>query len=203
MSKINLKVLHGAISQAVDSREIREKVRRQANERFEEAKASMLENFQNHPVTTEIEAGAGSENTSNTLGGYGNLYSFIGFEAGLDPTLQVREYLEKSTKLNQRVSFEKKDLGGVFHLQANIPSVEELESITPSPWDTKSWIRGIERGISGLGYYLYSKIRFFENSRSNTAIQSDYKLRNLGYKPVKYMSNIIDKFKTEIGRIKI
>ena len=39
----------------------------------------MLREFDSHPVTTEISSGPKAGNTSNTLSGRGNLFSFIGF----------------------------------------------------------------------------------------------------------------------------
>ena len=45
---------------------------------------NLLAAFEEHPVTKEIDAGPGSNNSSGTLGGYGNLFTFIGFERGQD-----------------------------------------------------------------------------------------------------------------------
>jgi hypothetical protein len=49
------------------------------------AQKEMIEEFQNHPVTREISAGENASNSSGLLGGYGNLFSFIGFDQGSDP----------------------------------------------------------------------------------------------------------------------
>ncbi len=192
MAKINLKVLKKAASEAINNASTRKIVLEEATMKFEIAKQQMIEEFENHPVTREIEDGPEAGNSSNTLGGYGNLYSFIGFEEGAKPTTVIKDYLEKSTQLKSQLVFKRGEDGGTYHLKFTAPSATELEEATPSPWDAKSWVRGIERGISGLGYYIYGT--FSEKSRSGSALQAETKLRNFGYKPVKYMSNIINNF---------
>ena len=81
----------------------------------------------------------------------------------------------------------------IFKISNQI-TTEEIENIAPSPWGGRSWVRGIERGISGLGYFLYNR-QGFAGSRSMTGIQSDYKVRSLAYRPVKYMSSILKTFR--------
>ena len=39
----------------------------------------MISEFENHPITRELEMGPGGQNISGTLGGKGNLFTFIGF----------------------------------------------------------------------------------------------------------------------------
>jgi hypothetical protein len=198
MAKIDLIVLRREVSETIkSSRKIKETARKVAEEKFNQAKEEMLKEFNEHPVTRELESGPDAEgNISRTLGGYGNLYSFIGFEEGQDPTGVVRKYIEENAKLKRNVRYIKAQ--DEFEFKAQIPLTVELEALTPSPWDGKSWVRGIERGISGLGYYIFSKIREFKRSRSGTAIQADSKIRDLVYKPVKYMSNIFNNFKKKM-----
>ena len=47
--------------------------------RFNAAHKKLLNEFETHPVTREIEGGPDATNTSGTLGGSGNLFSFLGF----------------------------------------------------------------------------------------------------------------------------
>ena len=44
-----------------------------------EVERILIKQFESHPVTKEISGGSSSSNVSGTLGGYGNLFSFIGF----------------------------------------------------------------------------------------------------------------------------
>ena len=52
-------------------------IRKELNPLIEKAHARLVDEFVNHPVTKEIEGGVTASNQSGTLGGYGNLFSFI------------------------------------------------------------------------------------------------------------------------------
>tara|TARA_R110000765_G_scaffold48200_5_gene98789 strand:+ start:3554 stop:4180 length:627 start_codon:yes stop_codon:yes gene_type:complete len=160
----------------------------------------LMEDFEAHEVTEEIKGGVGASNTSKTLSGYGDLFSFIGFESGSDPIGKVRDYLLGSIRINKRAHAKTKNGGYVF--RARGPDMKELESMTPLPYDpSRSWIRGIERGISGLGYYLQSARKKLNNSRSGGGIQiKSGKLRSGGFRPVSYMSGLINQFYTRISK---
>ena len=54
-----------------------------------------LKNFEGHPVTQEIAGGPNATNISGTLGGIGNLLSYIGFQSGDKPLDVVRTLLQK------------------------------------------------------------------------------------------------------------
>ena len=80
------------LKRAISSNKVYQaEVRAIVKEQFEEKKAQLIENFEKHPVTQEI-SNPNSSNISNTLGGYGNLYGFLGFEED-DPTSSVEEVL--------------------------------------------------------------------------------------------------------------
>ena len=57
---------------------------------FEKVKSEMIEEFLDHKVTQEIIAGPTADNISGTLGGYGNLFSYIGFNEGDEPRRLAR-----------------------------------------------------------------------------------------------------------------
>lgn len=169
---------------------------------FKKVKGQIIEEFNNDLITREIEMGPTASNISGTLGGVGNLYSFIGFEAGTDPITPIRELLEKSSyninynalETSSRITFE-------------IPTAKMIFSITPMPWAAgRSWAKGIETGISGLGYYLFLK-KQSDKSRSSAAIQTQNQLRRKAkFKNTQYISNLISKFEKELkklNRIKI
>ena len=50
-----------------------------ADKKFRQSKDMLMRDFNEHPVTREIEGGVSAGNVSGTLAGYGNLFSFIGF----------------------------------------------------------------------------------------------------------------------------
>lgn len=162
---------------------------------FNKNKQKMLQDFRAHPVTKEIKGGPGASNDSNTLGGYGNLYSYIGFDKDAqDPTKIIEERLDAETKMSERPVFKTVGNESFFEFEVSTVNAGALEEITPMPFEPgKSWVRGIEKGISGLSYYIYGKL--LNKSRSGTGVQADAKIRGLAYKPIKYMSEILDNFK--------
>ena len=56
------------------------------------------------------------------------------------------------------------------------------------PWAKgRSWVRGVEYGMSGIGQYMYSN-KDFSQSRSGSAIQNKGKLRG-GTEYILYIRN--------------
>ena len=158
------------------------------DKKFNEIKEQMIEEFLSNPVTAEILSGPTSSNTSGTLGGEANLFSFIGFSSGdkpIEPIVQIlRSATYKETKDGYKIT---------------IPSAEDIFAVTPMPWATgRSWAKGIETGISGLGYLLNKKTT---KSRSGAAIQSDKKVRSGGFKNTLYISSLIKKYKKRFKKI--
>jgi hypothetical protein len=187
--KINKRLIQ---KQILESRSVQRMVRNIVQKEVEKEKASFRSEFESHPVTQELEGGENASNLSGTLGGYGNLFSFLGFNNGSNPTTPVKSLIQKinlggSTKSN----------GKTFQFKINIPSKEEFEAVSRLPWESgRSWLLDIERGISGLGAYLYGR---FNGSRSGSGIQSKYNYSNRRFRNVKYFSNMYSKFLRKLG----
>ena len=65
------------------------------------------------------------------------------------------------------------------------------------PWENgRSWLLDMERGISGLGAYLYGR---FAASRSGTGIQNKKNYSGRVFRPVKYFSGIYNNFLKRLG----
>lgn len=152
----------------------------------------MLHEFEDNEITQEIEAGPTSENISNTLGGYGNLFSFIGFEYGSDPLKPVRNLLYQQAYI-QRVDYNGR---GRYALNISVPSKDEILDETPIPWASgRSWIDGIEHGMSGLGQYFYSASgRFDKWSRSLTGLQITTGKKRGAFRNQKYLTQILNNY---------
>ena len=150
-----------------------------------------LNDIENHPISQELNQGPDGANTSNTLGGKENLFAFIGFDAAEKPVENLKKIISNNTFLNKKGKFNQK----TFELEFDIftPSLEEIKLETSLPFEEgRSWVKGVEDGISGFGYYVYGLL--FPKSRSGRGIQSKNKIRSAIYKPVKYMSEIYANF---------
>ena len=174
--RINKLILRGEISK-VKSKSLEREAVLIANKILEEKKKKYLSEIIEHPVSKEIAEGINAQNVSNTLNGEGNLYTFIGFDQGDKPIDNLINLIEKNTKIQQI-----KSDSNIFNFQVYSPSLDELKGYTPMPFERgNSWLKGIEKGISGFSNYLYGLL--FPTSRSGKAIQAKNKIRRASYKP--------------------
>ena len=174
-----------------NSKKLESIIQAKAKEKFEHAKENFINNFEDHPVTTEIEDGPDASNKSNTLGGIGNLFSFIGFNKEENPISNIKTYIQGSFDLSKPT----KSVSGSkikFNYKIKYPGIQEIAKVSPMPWENgRSWILSIERGMSGFGNYMYKK---FNKSRSGSGLQIENELRSGNFKTTSYMSEIIRKF---------
>jgi hypothetical protein len=187
--KVNKKAIEKAI---FTNRTVKKMVRNIVEKEVEKEKILFRADFESHPVTQELDGGETASNNSGTLGGYGNLFSFLGFNNGANPTAPVKTLIQKIT-LDRNIQ----SSGNTFKFKVNIPSKEDFAAVSRMPWEGgRSWLLDIERGISGLGAYLYGR---FKNSRSGTGIQSKYNYTNRRFQNVKYFSEMYSKFLKRLG----
>lgn len=161
-------------------------------DKFEDLKRQMIKEFLAHPVTMEIQAGPSSTNISGTLNGITNLFAFIGFDQGDEPIRPILEILEG---IDYTYAGDAK-IGVTYRV--NIPEAKEIFAVTPLPYVSgRSWAKGVESGISGLGYLLRKN-----KGRSGAAIQSRYKVRGGRFQNTSYISALINKYKKEFTKLK-
>jgi len=185
--------------EAISKPAIRQRVYAEAAKRIhaavKRAHQQMLQEFENHPVTQEIDSGPNGYNQSGTLGGYGNLFSFIGFEEGMDPISPIRFLLKKALQIKK---IDKNQQNIIMEFLVELPSKEDIFQATPMPWASgRSWAEGIEKGISGLGMYL--NVESF-GSRSGEGVQSKNKVRSGSFRNTQYLSNILNNLQNEIRK---
>jgi hypothetical protein len=196
MPQVKAQVRRGAVTRRVfESRAATKRVsgvvRNSAERAARKANDKMVKEFLNHKVTQEISRGPAqnSKNISDTLGGYGNLFSFVGFEKGSDPILPVAGLLENSIRVN---SVRKARGKNALEVSVQVPDKEVIFAATPMPWAVgRSWTKGIEEGISGLGRYFFSGRTGFKGSRSGHAIQTENLDTATAFKNVPYISALI------------
>jgi hypothetical protein len=167
---------------------------------FDRAKKEAQFDFENHEVTKEIKAGPSASNTSKTLGGYGNLFSFLGFAETDDPTQTVSEILENEIRYDAGKG-RTTSKGVSIRFTVYFPTMKDIYAETPMEWTSRSWVEGVENGsVDGFQYYL-SRLNM-PNSRSGGGVQIDNKLRSSKVRRTAYVSNILEKFKKRMEKIK-
>jgi hypothetical protein len=183
-------VLWRANGQAIDM--IKPSAQQALKQEFESLKEEMIEEFLAHPVTQEIQGGASAPNISGTLS-RGNLFSFIGFEAGSDPIQPVLEIFQSSS-----IDFYSRRRGE-FIASIKIPSAQSIFAATPMPWaQGRSWAKGIESGISGLGFFISR----MEAGRSEGGVQTKSKISAGRFKNTPYLSVLISEYTKKFSTIK-
>jgi hypothetical protein len=189
MKQISVEAIRGEI---MSNKSVQQELRKLAEKVLQDTKQELIQEFDNHPVTKEIEAGADAQNQSGTLGRKGNLFSFIGFNEGADPLSPVRKLLQKISLSSLSPSVR----GQSVQFKVQVPDREEFEAVTKMPWESgRSWLYDIERAISGLGYYLYGR---FSKSRSGAAVQAENSVTSMTFTPVKYFGDMIERFSQKL-----
>ena len=166
----------------------------QLEDHFKDIYKEFITSFNAHPVTQEIEGGARSTNISGTLGGVGNLFTYIGFDSGSNPIKPLRNLLE-TYDIRYNITRDR------IQITIEVPTKEEVFLATPLPWAMgRSWARGIERGISGFGEYLVKNTRL-ARSKSGFAIQTDSKIRGGRFSNTSYMSTLLNNYYKKIKQL--
>jgi hypothetical protein len=186
MAKLPTDVLNSLKRQA--PRQLKKDFNKEFKDKFEKTKKELIEEFIAHPVTIEISSGPFGSNISGTLGGVSNLFAFIGFQNGDNPTDPILKILNNITYRESGNA--RSGIGKEYTI--DIPTSDDIFAVTPMPWATgRSWAKGIETGISGIGYLLNKSSR---SSRSGVAIQAEKKIRGGSFKNVPYISALIKKY---------
>lgn len=190
-SRLNLDSVR---NKALNSSKVRTAASKLARSIVEQEQRELVKEFESHPVTVEIGSGATAKNSSGTLGGYGNLFSFIGFEDGSDPLAEVEQLLRApfQSRFSRRAR-------NNYEFIVQLPSKEELSKATPLPFEEgQSWAYGIEKGIGGVTAYIYTK---FEKGRSKWGVQNTNKTKTVfSFKPTKYLPTLMNRFTARLRR---
>lgn len=160
--------------------------------KVEEMIDEMIREFISLPITKEILGGKNSSNISGTLGGYGNLFSFIGFPEGAQP-------IDPIMKLFQQTGYRLTGLTprGTMKLTITLPSPADIFRVTPLPWAPGiSWAQRMEVGLSGLGMYMDKSA-----GRSGGGIQTPKALRKGRFSNTPYISSFLKEWQRKFLEI--
>ncbi len=172
-------------------------VKRLVDKEIEKARLESGKEFEAHPVTKELDSGPNSANISGLTGGYGNLFTFIGFDGGSRPTQPIRSILRRRI----RTTAGSVKNNGSVRIVVVLPSLDDILDSTPYPWASgSSWVQGIEKGISNLGNYYYDNKGGVTSSRSGKAIQTQ-RNSSSSFKTTPYISKIIQDFKKKLTKL--
>ena len=211
MAQYRIKIYQDQLNLEIDkamggSPEVKRVALKYAESRFNRVKQAMLKEFDEHPVTSELSKGGRSTNDSGTLGGYGNLFAFIGFDQGTKPTESLRHLLDVATQITQ-TSYRNRH----YYFVVETPNKKAMEKVTPMPWEPgNSWLFGIEetRGISGLSHFVYK--RWLTSNRKGTPGGSTwgFQLKDYPYMegatftPRAYVKEILSNLRDKVNSIK-
>ncbi len=180
------------------------KVKPFMQEAFNDRKEQVLAEFDEHPVTRALQAGAADSTADdglvNTAHG-GNLYSLIGFNEGEDPTVPLRDMLEKDLRLNiSQTTREVKNETIIFRTPVKSPTLatvhKQMAKDAKVEWSSRGFTDLIERGVTGFGRYLFNSARRFPTSRSGPALQIKKATLRSGSAPrFRYISDILSRFR--------
>lgn len=163
--------------------------------RFELEKNKLLEEFDNHPITQQMYAGADDPSINypgGPLNGVGNLFSFLGFRDGKDPALSLRTLLEKYLYLQKRYTVKKSSRGIIFNNTAHLLSRDEIYDRTPMSWTSRSWVKAVEKGVGGYQLFIRG---YRTNSKSGGGVMSENgRVRSGSFKNTSYFNKMYTNF---------
>jgi len=219
MQLTNIRIEGDLIEDALADQLMKDEIKDLVMEMFEEKKENLIENFLNHPVSEEI-SNPEEGNISGTLGGYGDLFGFIGFFEGSDPIGSVEEVLSAFVNFKS-ISIERsynRDARGRFSsgrtikkvsLIYSMPTLDDFDAASDNDvgWDiSRNWIKGIEKGISGFGRYA----DYEETGRSGRGIQLRGVIKDpsvdrgeflRSFRPVPYMTSLMKDFSKSLQNL--
>jgi hypothetical protein len=156
-----------------------------------------LKELDTHVVTQELEKGP-SSGGSRLLGGRGNFFGFLGFYQGQQPVTIIREAFRNSIKVRNTKGKLKKLSATSFswEFDIDIPSPADIYKETPLEWSSRSWVRGVEKGITNATKTVFLDS---ERSRSGVALQTTRNIGFINFRSTPYVTEILDKLKKQLA----
>ena len=155
-----------------------------------------LKELNTHVVTQELEKGP-SSGGSRLLGGRGNFFGFLGFNEGDQPVTIIREAFRNSVKVRNTKGKLKKLSATSFtwDFDIDILSPADIYKETPLEWSSRSWVRGVEKGITNA-----TKTVFLDSdrSRSGVALQTNTNIGFINFRRTPYVTEILDKLRKQL-----
>lgn len=215
MTFTDIKVNGDLIADALENRFVQKQIENLVKDQFESQKIEMIQGFLKDDISQEIKK-PDLGNISGTLGGYGDLFGFIGFFEGSSPIEEVSEILFSKTELKsikiQRIY--NRDARGRFtsgrsfvnvNVSFSVPDLDDFDETSQRvvrDYSGRNWIKGIEKGISGFNRYAN-----YPRGESRRGVQLGGVIKNpsvsrpklSNYKPRGYVTPLIKEFIKKIS----
>ena len=215
MTFTDIKVNGDLIADALENRFVQKQIENLVKDQFESQKIEMIQGFFKVKISQEIKD-PDLGNISKTLGGYGDLFGFIGFFEGSSPIEEVSEILFSKTELKsikiQRIY--NRDARGRFtsgrsfvnvKVSFSVPDLDDFDETSQRvvrDYSGRNWIKGIEKGISGFNRYAN-----YPRGESRRGVQLGCVIKNpsvsrpklSNYKPRGYVTPLIKEFIKKIS----
>jgi hypothetical protein len=135
-----------------------------------------------------------------------NLFSFIGFDEGSNPTNEIEKRLDPRHPDGPKMIYRGRNPDSLeFRYEIRAPDKEAIYEATPIPWlkGRHSWAQRVEKGIPGVGHSL-NKIMpnggRGNGSASGGGVQVEGELREASFRSVKYLSKMFDAFLSKVPK---
>lgn len=209
MAEISVKINVAAIKRKFENhveknQKVAEYVDRKIKSLFERAHSALMREFLNHPVTKELiqsaKNPASGTNISGTLGGYGNLFTFLGFWFEKDPTKALENLLKKGFSANRTVRRK-----NFLYYRVHTPTPEQIKDASPMDWHPQvSWAYAVENGnFSGAAEASHYIFKTWLSSRSTHGIQIKHDYSSISFRETPYLSEILNNFKEKMNNIRV
>ena len=208
MQLANIQIKGDIIADMLSNPDVQDQIEESVKKQFNAQKEVALAEFDSHPVTAELLNPEGGT-VSMTLGGYGDLFGFIGFESGFNPISPVRLALRSKLKFkgtNLSINYPRNRKGQfatgartkVLKINFEVPDLNDFDDAAQfQGWNGgRNWVKGIERGISGVSYYAdYPRGRSERGLQLKGPITEGPSNRPLGFRTKPYITKIVENFK--------
>ena len=131
------------------------------------SQTKLIEEFDSNPVTREILAGPDIASSEILPFGYGNLFSFLGFDRNKpNPVEPVRKLLERIHLLRRPTV-----TSVSWNFTLRIPSQDDIDKASPMEWESgRSWIHAVTYGMGTFSHYMFNlKEGRFKNPKRNSS----------------------------------
>jgi len=174
------------------TRRVRKKFTDLTRQKYDDALEWLVDAVKSHPFSVDLM----SHSRSPRLGGSqtGTLFGFMGFPSGANPIDELTKTLRNNIKYSVVKGRKKNQLASVT---VSIPTKSAFAVLQRLPWTQESWPFLVEKGISGLEFYINDG-KFPDSSRSQEGNQVNRVIRNADFNKEEYLTPLFAEFRKRL-----